>query len=195
MRDKVLPKLQAGAPLTRHESAVYRRYEKARAERYRDEGMRALPQKDLESLLGTPRKVLLEWEADGLPRNADKLRTYDLWRVIAWVKDRWLSQAKGAPASPELAGARQRKLDAEADLKQLQVQREKGLLVPREEAEADRLALAQTFVGALERLASDFRSAFAHQDVADLAAWLDTWQELAREKIIEQAESHTEGAA
>jgi len=186
MRDKVLPKLSGGAPLTRHEAAVYKRYEKAKAARYRDEGMRAFPQKDLEGLLQTPRKVLLEWEAAGLPRNADKGRTYDLWQVLPWLKKRWLEQAKASPASPEAANARERKIIAEARKREIEVEVLEKSLVSREEAASDRVAIVQAFAAILDRLPTDFRSAFASVNVARQAEWLDSWQTGERARLIAQ---------
>ena len=152
MLEKILPKLIEKIPLTKHEAAVARRYEKAKAERYRDAGMRALPQKDLEGLLQTPRKVLLEWEEAGMPRNADKPRTYDLFRVIAWVKDRWLAQAKAKQSDPadtewERRWKRSRALKAERDLDESE-----GRLVAREEIEEQLAEAVRTVRARLEVL-------------------------------------------
>ena len=48
------------------------------------------PQKLVEDLTGSPRKMLLEWERQGAPRNADD--TYPLARLLTWLKDKWKAQ-------------------------------------------------------------------------------------------------------
>jgi hypothetical protein len=182
----IAEKNRKGIPLTRREMAAYKRWLNRNIVRFRDAGMRALPQKDLEGLLQTPRKVLLEWEEAGMPRNADKPRTYDLYRVIAWVKDRWLSQAKGAPTSPDAVNAKQRKLEADARKREIEVEVLEHSLIPRAEASSDRVALVKAFTAILNRLPTDFRSAFASVDVAHQGEWLDEWQVGEREQLITQ---------
>lgn len=130
-----LNKRRQGISLSRREIGAIRRYEKQREEEIRHQVLSNIPQKSLADMLGTSRKVLIEWEGEGLPRNSD--RTYNLYSVLSWVKTRWACGSKdGEKNSPALERYRLAKAqEAEFDLKI-----KKGEFIDRDEVERGQIA-------------------------------------------------------
>lgn len=95
-----LNKRRQGEKLTRAEITAIRKFEEKRDEELRHRILSSLSQKTLVDILGTSRKVLLEWESEGLPLNSD--RTYNLYSVLPWLKTRWYQGTKEAKDSPAL---------------------------------------------------------------------------------------------
>uniref|UniRef100_A0A6M3IW28 Uncharacterized protein n=1 Tax=viral metagenome TaxID=1070528 RepID=A0A6M3IW28_9ZZZZ len=76
-----------------------------------------LSQKTLAEIFHITRKILHEWEVDGMPRNSDK--TYDLYAVGEWLGKGGASQSediKGQIAAEELRIKKARREKAELDL-------------------------------------------------------------------------------
>ncbi len=77
-------------------------------------------------LLGVDPKTIRRWEKDGLERNKDK--TCNLHILIPWrmkMIEELAEEANAGPASP----ARERKLEAEADIKEMDRDKRKGELI------------------------------------------------------------------
>lgn len=103
-----LEKRRAGQHLSVAELAAVRRYEKRHQAEQRLAAYRAVPQTELVPMLATTRKTLLEWEAAGLPVNREAHPiTYDLFKILPWLKQRWLVGTEPGTKS---------KRDAEIDL-------------------------------------------------------------------------------
>ncbi len=86
-----LQKRQAGKTLSAGEIAAIRRFEERRALEQQDAALRAVSQKTLCELLDTDRKVIGDWERDGMPaRSSGRARLYDLHLVLPWLKKRWM---------------------------------------------------------------------------------------------------------
>lgn len=125
-------KVEQSGVLTEREFAAVRRSEKSKLGDQFADTARRLPQKTVCDLFQTTRKVLGEWQLEGLPRNDDKGRTYDLFNVFLWVKGRWFK----TPDDSDMIGNSEhvekfRKYKAR--MMELQVKEKEGELVPRAE--------------------------------------------------------------
>lgn len=78
-----------GKALTVRDQAALRADDDRRREEQFNELAAAVPQKALCELLDTSRKIVLEWGRAGMPRNADRKKTYDLFVVLPWLRSRW----------------------------------------------------------------------------------------------------------
>ena len=126
-----LNKRRNGAKLSKREISSIRKFEKKREEENQLKVLTAIPQKTLVELLGTSRKILREWEANGLPRKAD--RNYDLFAVLSWLKDRWTK--KGKEPSDKESPALERYRLAKAKHAELELAKLSGDLLDRQEVE------------------------------------------------------------
>ena len=83
-----LRKRQTGGTLSQTEVARIAKFEKHRKDMERAGTFQAITQKELTWLLGVHRMQVRRWETAGMPRNADRAKTYDLTRVLPWLRDR-----------------------------------------------------------------------------------------------------------
>lgn len=85
-------------------------------------------------------KTVQQWDGDGL-REAARLKSkgreaqYDGWAAIRWWHNREMERLQKENVSDDLDAARLRKLEAEAESKELDVQVKRGELVPMDEME------------------------------------------------------------
>jgi len=128
-----LNKRRQGEKLTRAEITAIRKFEEKRDEELRHRILSSLSQKTLVDILGTSRKVLLEWESEGLPRNSD--RTYNLYSVLPWLKTRWYQGTKEAKDSPALERYRL----AKARMAEVELAERRGKLIDIESVERGRV--------------------------------------------------------
>lgn len=128
-----LNKRRQGEKLTRAEITVIRKFEEKRDEELRNRMLSTLPQKTLVDILGTSRKVLLQWESEGLPRNSD--RTYNLYSVLPWLKTRWYQSTKEDKNSPALKRYRL----AKARMAEVELAEKRGKLIDLEEVKRGRI--------------------------------------------------------
>lgn len=93
-------------------------------------------QKELADLFGVTTRQIRNWEADGLPKSADgNQKLYPLRKVIAWHEERAVAQALAAVEVGAFEAAKIRKLEAEAESKELDLAVRRGELVPLDEVE------------------------------------------------------------
>jgi len=144
--DRILRKRRekgAGSLNTR-EITIIRKHE----ERIRQVDLRntlsAISQTVFVELLDTDRKVVLDWESDGMPRNrgGDRRVSYNLFVCLPWLKSRWLDEGGGAPVVN--AEARERWELARAEEKEIHVSKLKELLMPVEQVIRERVERIQT---------------------------------------------------
>ena len=102
---------------------------------------RRAPLKVLEQMFGIPRKTWSSWLRDGLPRRPDGY--YDLYEVCGWLRQRWYTECvlkKAGLITDGEKAATERKRTAEANIKEMEEARLKGLLVSKENWERDTIA-------------------------------------------------------
>lgn len=162
---------KVGDTLSRSEVLRLARYEREQREtRFRETAAR-LPQKVVVDLLATSRKVLLEWEAAGMPRNSD--RSYDLFAVLIWLKRRWLrgeEEDNGVGASSEQLERLRR---IRADMAQIELDARRGEIVERAEVEAQWSRLFAALKQRLLSLGSSLGPRLEGQHARDIARELN----------------------
>ena len=103
----------------------------------------------LEMLAGhATRPTLLEWEQRGLPRNPD--RTYSIPAVLGWLLER--ERAKRAELREAARGRVyvDRRAAAEAELREIELDRQRGRLLPRSSVAAGWVARIHSLRGELQ---------------------------------------------
>ena len=78
-----------GKALTVRDQAALRRDTDRRLEEQFETLATTVSQKALCEMLDTSRKIVLEWGRAGMPRNADRKKTYNLFVVMPWLRSRW----------------------------------------------------------------------------------------------------------
>ena len=125
-------------------------------------------QAQLVSLLDSSRKVILDWERDGMPVTPAQGKTpksYDLRQVLPWIKARWLQESRDAKESPAL----ERYRTARARREELRLEQESGRVAAVGTMAAwwaDRVAEARI---ALTGLGPALAPALAGQDLGTIA--------------------------
>lgn len=146
-----LQKRRDGGKLTGGDVAAIRRYEERRAVEQRAAVLRSVPQAELVAMIDSSCKVLLQWEADGLPvARSGRSVTYDLYRVLPWLKARWLGSGEG-PESSKRAAEIKLLIRREAAL-QLKMQIMSGQLRDRGDVDRENCAKALAVRAGLEAL-------------------------------------------
>jgi len=108
---------------------------------------KAMKAREIGSLFGaTPQAVGLWSKNQGCPRNADG--TFDLGAVIAWRIDRIKEEIRASEESP----AMERKRNAEAEMREIELARLKGEVIEVEAVKRERLARIAAVKSALELL-------------------------------------------
>ena len=137
---RAFQKQRDGKALSQQDLAALRRYEAWRLLDAFYEVAKALPQHVLVDLLGSPKKMLLEWQKAGMPRNTDRRRTYDLFAVVGWLKARWLKNPE-ADAARLSSDAKARLNAAKATRAELELATQRGELVAVSDVVAEAGAL------------------------------------------------------
>ncbi len=137
---RAFQKQKDGKALSQQDLAALRRYEAWRLLDAFYEVAKALPQHVLVDLLGSPKKMLLEWQKAGMPRNTDRRRTYDLFAVVGWLKARWLKNPE-ADAARLSSDAKARLNAAKATRAELELATQRGELVAVSDVVAEAGAL------------------------------------------------------
>lgn len=119
------------------------------------------PQKWVLGLLESSSKVLLEWEAAGMPRNTDKAKTYNLWQVLPWVKGRLRGGDVAWESAPEdirreYLTQQVRDKRYQADMRKLELARRRQELIEREDVHTAFGLIAAALRRSGERLAQRF---------------------------------------
>jgi|GEM_PF-3349897 DNA-binding transcriptional regulator YiaG len=148
-----LNKRRQGFSLSQREIAAIRKYEQHREDQTQERILSSIPQKTLTNLLSTTRKMLMEWESQGLPRNPDN--TYNLYIIIPWLKSRWLS--KNNPKNENYSPALERFRLAKAMKAELEYEILKGKYMRKDVADRDtieRILAMKDVMFRIPRLAS-----------------------------------------
>lgn len=96
--------------------------------------MTVLSQKELAALYDVSTRQVRNWEDEGLPRRAKGNRKeYPLKDVVAWHEAREVAQALAKVDTSALGAAKLRRMEAEAEAKELDVAVKRGDLVPLDE--------------------------------------------------------------
>lgn len=123
-----LSKQKSGKALSATDFRAMRRYEEHQEEKLFWRHAARLSQKELVELLGSPKKVLIEWEHAGMPRNGGRGSTYDLKACLQWWKDR-LRKAPLDGSAKLGADSDARRKWARAQMDELKLLAEQGKLV------------------------------------------------------------------
>lgn len=95
-----------------------------------------LTQKQMSEEFGVTTRQIRNWEADGLACRAEGNRKlYPLAHAIRFYADRFAEKAAAAAGTRELDAIRARKLRAEAEVKEIELARLRGELVPMSEVD------------------------------------------------------------
>ena len=93
-------------------------------------------QQDAAVAFGVTKRTLRNWELEGFPHRTDGTRkAYPLRECIEWRLAREVESTKGDPTEAEMDAARLRKLEADAESKELDLAVKRGGLVPLDEVE------------------------------------------------------------
>lgn len=112
-----------------------------------------LGQADLARLLGCTPETIRNWTLDGCPRRDDG--TYIVAEVFTWVR-KWDRDRAAKEKPPKQQKEFDRKLSFEADLKELQLKRELGEVLPAAEYHASIAKIAGGFAAVAKGRLSRF---------------------------------------
>ena len=104
----ILNKRRNNLKLTARELAALRRYETRREADQRAQHLANVPQETLINLLQSTRRTVLKWENANMPgvRMDGRSKYYNLYRVLPWLKERWLEYGKATEKTDEETRAR-----------------------------------------------------------------------------------------
>ena len=128
-------------------------------------------QAELAELAGVTVRTIRQWSKEGV-------NVYDLQALMARaskVRDR-------EEATEDLAGVKLRKLKAEASLKELELDVERGLYVSQEAQRADGQKLGLVLQRIMLKMASDLTPVLAGRPAGEVKKAIDKY---AREKLVE----------
>jgi DNA-binding transcriptional MerR regulator len=128
-------------------------------------------QAELADLAGVTTRSIREWEKEGV-------NVYDLTALMARASK--IQEKKNE--SEDLAGVKLRKLKAEADLKEHELEVERGLFVSQESQRADGQKLGLVLQGIMLKMASDLTPVLAGRPAGEVKKAIDKY---AREKLVE----------
>jgi hypothetical protein len=128
-------------------------------------------QAELANLAGVTTRSIREWEKEGVD-------VYDLTALMARASK--IQEKKNE--SEDLAGVKLRKLKAEADLKEHELQVERGLFVSKDEVVTEGVRMGVVIKGIFLKLSSDLTPILAGRPAAEIKKVLDKY---AREKLTE----------
>jgi transcriptional regulator with XRE-family HTH domain len=128
-------------------------------------------QAELAKLAGVTVRTIREWEKEGVD-------VYDLQALMA----RASKVREREEATEDLAGVKLRKLKAEADLKEHELEVERGRFVSQESQRADGQKLGLVLQGMLLKMAGDLTPVLAGRPAGEVKKAIDKY---AREKMVE----------
>jgi hypothetical protein len=128
-------------------------------------------QAELAKLAGVTVRTIREWEKEGVD-------VYDLQSLMA----RASRVREREEATEDLAGVKLRKLKAEADLKEHELQVERGLFVSKDEVVTEGVRMGIVIKGIMLKLSSDLTPILAGRPAGEIKKVLDKY---AREKLTE----------
>lgn len=128
-------------------------------------------QAELAELAGVTTRTIRDWEKEGVD-------VYDLQALMARASR--IQEKKNE--SEDLAGVKLRKLKAEADLKEHELQVERGLFVSNEQVLAEGMKIGLVVKGMYLKLSSDLTPILAGRPAGEVKKALDKY---AREKLTE----------
>jgi DNA-binding transcriptional MerR regulator len=128
-------------------------------------------QAELAKLAGVTVRTIREWEKEGVD-------VYDLQSLMA----RASKVREREEATEDLAGVKLRKLKAEADLKEHELQVERGLFVSKDEVVTEGVRMGIVIKGIMLKLSSDLTPILAGRPAGEIKKVLDKY---AREKLTE----------
>ena len=131
----------------------------------------ALTQQQMADLVGTSRESLRNWAKEGIDITDE-----------AAVRARAAHVEKRVADSEDMAEVKLRKLRAEADLKEHELQVERGLFVSKDEVVTEGVRMGVTIKGVFLKLSSDMTPILAGRPAAEIKKALDKY---AREKLTE----------
>ncbi len=129
---RIVEKARAEKPLTRSETNQLARYElEQREDRFREHAQ-SVRQFIVLELLGTSSKVMGEWERQGMPRNHDRSKTYDLFAVLQWRNKRWVHGNGESPGNDKDSEHVERWQEYRADMLKLDLEEREEELIDRD---------------------------------------------------------------
>ncbi len=117
-------------------------------------------------ILGVSRQAVGHWGKRGCPKNSNN--TFDLSQVIQWREEQTRAELLNEKDSPAL----ERKRQAEAGLKELDLEERLGQIVPLEEVEAGRVARVLVVKRALLGMPTQIASTLVGLDARQISALL-----------------------
>jgi hypothetical protein len=131
----------------------------------------SLTQQEMADLVGTSRESLRKWGKEGIDITDE-----------AAVRARAAQVEKRVAASEDMAEVKLRKLKAEADLKEHELEVERGRFVSQESQRADGQKLGLVLQGMLLKMAGDLTPVLAGRPAGEVKKAIDKY---AREKLVE----------
>lgn len=128
-------------------------------------------QAELADLAGVTVRTIREWTKEGVD-------VYDLQALMA----RASKVREREEQTEDLAGVKLRKLKAEADLKEHELQVERGLFVSKEEVLSEGMKIGMVIKSTFLKLSSDLAPILAGRPASEVKTALDKY---AREKLTE----------
>lgn len=130
-----------------------------------------LTQQEMADLVGTSRESLRKWSKEGIDITDE-----------AAVRARAAQVEKRVAASEDMAEVKLRKLKAEADLKEHELEVERGRFVSQESQRADGQKLGLVLQGMMLKMAGDLTPVLAGRPAGEVKKAIDKY---AREKLVE----------
>jgi hypothetical protein len=130
-----------------------------------------LTQQEMADLVGTSRESLRKWSKEGIDITDE-----------AAVRARAALVDKRVAASEDMAEVKLRKLKAEADLKEHELEVERGRFVSQESQRADGQKLGLVLQGIMLKMAGDLTPVLAGRPAGEVKKAIDKY---AREKLVE----------
>jgi hypothetical protein len=128
-------------------------------------------QAEMAAMVGVSLRTLKNWRAEGV--DIEDLRA---------VQARAAAMAERGKESEDLGAVKLRKLKAEADLKEHELQVERGLFVSKEEVLSEGMKIGMVIKSTFLKLSSDLAPILAGRPAAEVKTALDKY---AREKLTE----------
>ena len=128
-------------------------------------------QAEMAAMVGISLRTLKNWRDEGI--DIEDLRA---------VQARAATMAERGKESEDMAGAKLRKLRAEADLKEHEVEVEKGRYVSQESQRADGQKLGLVLQGMMLKMAGDLTPVLAGRPAGEVKKAIEKY---AREKLVE----------
>lgn len=130
-----------------------------------------LTQQEMADLVGTSRESLRKWAKEGIDITDE-----------AAVRARAAMVEKRVADSEDMASVKLRKLKAEADLKEHELEVERGRYVSQESQRADGQKLGLVLQGMMLKMAGDLTPVLAGRPAGEVKKAIDKY---AREKLVE----------